>query len=240
MSTSRIEKSRKIAQLGDAILYQRAHEITEVNDPIIQQIAKDLLTTFQEENATGMAAPQLGHSIRMMVIGVSEERARKHGYDGEIPTTLLINPTIEYLDKTIEMTWEACYSIPGKMGWVPRHRAIRYSGLTLDNQYVTREATGFHAYIVQHEYDHLNGILYPMRINEAGKYGFAEIIDYVDEFIGLLPAEYLTEFGVDRDLAYTAEVTGYGSLFNGKDKAINPTVNTSVEEDSQAQQRRRP
>lgn len=177
-----------IALMGNPILYQRTKDITDLQAPEIGQMAvklKDILTTMQ---ATGFAAPQLFSPLRMMIIGVSAKRAQKFGYKEAIPTTVLINPTIKPLSDEITMTWEGCYSIPRMMGLVPRYQHIQYSGYLPDGKFITREATGFHAFIVQHEYDHLNGILYIMRIKDFTKFG------YVDEFAKLLPVELIAEY----------------------------------------------
>lgn len=177
-----------IAYMGNPVLYKRTKDIVDIHSPEIAQMAiklKDTLTTMQ---ATGFAAPQLSSPLRMMVISVSADRAKKFGYQQEIPTTVLINPDIKPLSNETTMTWEGCYSIPHMMGLVPRYQHIQYSGYLLDGKFITREAKGFHAFIVQHEYDHLNGILYPMRLKDFSKFG------YVNEFIGQLPAELIAEY----------------------------------------------
>lgn len=177
-----------IAYMGNPILYQHTKSITDFQAPEIEQMAiklKDTLTTMQ---ATGFAAPQLLSPLRMMVISVSAKRAKKFGYQNEIPTTVLLNPDVKPLSNEITMTWEGCYSIPRMMGLVPRYQHIQYSGYLPNGKFITREATGFHAFIVQHEYDHLNGILYPMRIKDFSKFG------YVDEFAHQLPAELIAEY----------------------------------------------
>lgn len=177
-----------IAYMGNPVLYNRTKDIVDIHAPEIKQMAiklQDALTTMQ---ATGFAAPQLLSPLRMMIISVSAERAKKFDSQEEIPTTILINPEIKPLSKTITMTWEGCYSIPKMMGLVPRYQHIQYSGYLPDGKFITREATGFHAFIVQHEYDHLNGILYPMRLKDFSKFG------YVNEFDGQLPAELIAEY----------------------------------------------
>jgi len=177
-----------IAYMGNPILYQRTKDIADIKAPEVAQMAvklKDTLTTMQ---ATGFAAPQIFSPLRMMVISVSAKRAKKFGYKKAIPTTVLINPTVKPLSNEITMTWEGCYSIPRMMGLVPRYQHIQYSGYLPNGKFITKEATGFHAFIVQHEYDHLNGILYFMRIKDFTKFG------YVDEFAQQLPAELIAEY----------------------------------------------
>lgn len=177
-----------IARMGQPILYQRAKEVVTHTDPEIKQVITDLMSTFHNTNGTGLAAPQILKSIRIIVFHATVERAAKHGYDKEIPFTVLINPTIEPLTNETDMTWEACLSIPGLMGEVPRYKYIRYEGFTSEGEHLVREAEGFHAYVVQHEYDHLEGMLYPMRMKNLTRFGF------VDEFSQILSNEFLKEF----------------------------------------------
>lgn len=177
-----------IARMGHPILYERAKEVVNHNDPEITHFIKNLVTTFHACKATGLAAPQLFKSLRLVVFHASAERTAKHGYDKEIPFTVLMNPTIEPLTSELAMTWEACLSIPGMMGEVPRYKNIRYEGFTPEGEHLVREVDGFHAYVVQHECDHLDGILYPMRMKNLARFGF------VDEFSTILPNEYLEEF----------------------------------------------
>jgi peptide deformylase len=182
------ENTMRIAYMGNLILYKRTQDVIDIHAPEIAQMAvklKDVLTTMQ---ATGFAAPQLLSPLRMMIISVSADRTKKFGYQKEIPTTVLINPTVQPLSNEITMTWEGCYSIPHMMGLVPRYQHIQYSGYLPDGKFIIREATGFHAFIIQHEYDHLNGILYPMRIKDFSKFG------YVSEFAEQLPAELIAEY----------------------------------------------
>lgn len=184
-----IEKNAMpVAYMGNPILYQRTKDISDLHVPEVAQMAVKLKETLAKMQATGFAAPQLLSPLRMMVISVSAERAKKFGYNEEIPTTVLINPEVKPLSNEITMTWEGCYSIPRMMGLVPRYQHIQYSGYLPDGKFITREATGFHAFIVQHEYDHLNGILYPMRIKDFTKFG------YVDEFAKQLPPELIAEY----------------------------------------------
>lgn len=178
----------QVAYMGNPILYQRTKDIIDITSPNIAAMAIKLKDTLDAMQATGFAAPQLLSPLRMMVISVSASRAQKFGYKEEIPTTVLINPSIKPLSNEITMTWEGCYSIPKMMGLVPRYQHIQYSGYLPDGKFITREATGFHAFIVQHEIDHLNGILYPMRIKDFSKFG------YVDEFKKQLPAKLIAEY----------------------------------------------
>lgn len=177
-----------IAYMGNPILYKRTGDIIDIHTPEVAQMAVNLKDVLALMQATGFAAPQLLSPLRMMIISVSAERAKKFGYHEEIPTTVLINPKIEPLTNEVALTWEGCYSIPEMMGLVPRYQHIQYSGYLPDGKFIRREVTGFHAFIVQHEYDHLNGILYPARIKDFSKFG------YVKEFFEQLPAELIAEY----------------------------------------------
>ncbi|MFI4955237.1 MAG: peptide deformylase [Gammaproteobacteria bacterium] len=176
------------ARMGNPILYQRAQEVVDQTDPGVQKLLADLIEAFYISNGTGLAAPQLFQPFRIVVFHASAERTAKHGYEKEIPFTVLINPIIEPVSDEIAMTWEACLSLPGMMGEVPRYKHIRYQGLTPEGKCLIREVDGFHSYVVQHECDHLDGILYPMRMQNLSRLGF------VDEFRNILAAEFLEEF----------------------------------------------
>lgn len=178
----------KVAYMGNPILYQRTQEIADLKTPQVTDMAQKLKDTLAALKATGFAAPQLHSPLRMMVLSVSADRAKKFGYEHEIPTTVLINPSMKPLSDDMVMTWEGCYSIPKMMGLVPRYNHIEYSGYLPDGSFITREATGFHAFIFQHELDHLNGVLYPMRLKDLSKFG------YVEEFAGQLPAKLIAEY----------------------------------------------
>lgn len=174
--------------MGNPVLYKRTKDVVDISAPEIVQMSVKLKNTLITMQATGFAAPQLMSPLRMMVIGVSANRAKKFGYPEEIPTTVLINPIVKPLSNEMTLTWEGCYSIPKMMGLVPRYQHIQYSGYLPDGKFIVREAKGFHAFIVQHEYDHLNGILYPMRIKDLTKFG------YVKELLSQLPAELVAEY----------------------------------------------
>ena len=112
----------------------------------------------------------------MVIFYLSKERAALRGYDAEIPFTVLINPVIEFLTDEIESSWEGCFSLPGMMGYVPRCKAIRYRGFTPEGHEIDRQAEGYYARVVQHECDHLDGILYPMRMSDMSQFGFVDEI----------------------------------------------------------------
>ena len=176
-----------IAHMGHPILYQRAQEVVNHTDPEIKGFITDLSDAFHATKGTGLSAPQIFKPLRLIVFAATKERAAKHGYDKEIPFTVLMNPVIEPLTNEMELTWETCLSIPGMVGEGPRYKYIRYEGFTPEGEHLIREAEGFHAYIVQHEYDHLDGIIYPMRMKNLVRFGF------VDEFKNLSTNEFLEE-----------------------------------------------
>ncbi|MCW8915253.1 MAG: peptide deformylase [Magnetovibrio sp.] len=166
----------KIARIGHPVLRQKSAPVDNPTSPYIKQLIEDMIDTMYDAGGTGLAAPQVHVSKRIVVFTVYPERAQSEG-DGEqagVPLTVLINPEITPLSDETEQGWEGCLSIPGMMGQVPRFTHIRYSAYDLDGNRFEREARGFHARVVQHECDHLDGILYPFRIEDMSKFGFTE------------------------------------------------------------------
>jgi peptide deformylase len=129
-----------------------------------------MFDTMEANEGAGLAAPQIGVSKQVVIFGV-EENTRYPDAD-KVPQTILINPTIDVLDNEMEEAWEGCLSIPGMRGLVPRYKKIRYSGFNPQGEPFTVEASGFHARVVQHEVDHLIGVLYPYRISDLRYFGF--------------------------------------------------------------------
>lgn len=138
----------------------------------LKQILDDMYDTMQARGGVGIAAPQIGYNLRIMMFGFDSNPR----YPGEapVPFTVLINPAIEVLSEETSEGWEGCLSVPGLRGLVPRYHQIRYQGYDSDGMLVTRVAEGFHARVVQHEYDHLEGILYPERITNMKNFGFED------------------------------------------------------------------
>jgi peptide deformylase len=128
--------------------------------------------TMAHLNGAGLAAPQIGVGLRVVIFGVKANA--RYPDVGEVPDTVLINPELEPLSAEIEEGWEGCLSVPGMRGWVPRWQRLRYKGFDQSGNFFEREAEGFHARVVQHECDHLDGILYPMRIRDLTRFGFIE------------------------------------------------------------------
>jgi peptide deformylase len=172
----------KIARMGHPVLGQVAAPIEDPGTPEVQRLVADMLETMEDAGGAGLAAPQVYVSRRLVIFYVSAGRAERENRreDGpesdeteEVPLTVLINPVIELLDEDMVPSWESCLSAPGLAGWVPRHRAIRYAGIGLDGREIAREARGFHARVVQHECDHLDGILYPQRMTDLSTLSFS-------------------------------------------------------------------
>ena len=164
----------KIARMGHPILRQPAAEIEDPTEPRVQQLIADMLETLEDANGAGLAAPQVHVPARLVIFAVTEDRTTEDGDDTAQATQVLINPVIEAVGEEQELGWEGCLSVPGMIGAVPRHTRIRYRGLDHTGQSIDRSASGFHARVVQHECDHLDGILYPMRMTDMSLFGFTE------------------------------------------------------------------
>jgi peptide deformylase len=152
----------KIARMGHPVLKRRAAEVADSTSPEIARLVADLCDTLDDAGGVGLAAPQVHVGLRVVVFEVPGARAE--GEEESVPRTVLINPEIEPLGDEIAVDWEACLSVPGLRGAVPRPASIRYRALGPDGTSIEREAAGFHARVVQHECDHLDGILYPQRM----------------------------------------------------------------------------
>jgi peptide deformylase len=166
----------KIARMGHPVLSRRADPIPDPTAPEIRNLVKDMLETLADIGGIGLAAPQVHVPLRVVIFEVPEARAGEA--PGGVPMTVLINPTIEPLAEAKADGWEACLSVPGLTGLVPRYTHIRYSGYDLQGRRIEREARDFHARVVQHECDHLDGVLYPMRMTDLSKLSFMEEMRY--------------------------------------------------------------
>lgn len=164
----------KIARMGHPVLRRTAAPVADPRDPETRRLALDMIETMADAGGVGLAAPQVHVGRRLIVFRVPAERSGRD--DGERPlgVTVLVNPEIVPLGDELVPGWEGCLSIPGLRGAVPRHRRIRYRGTDLDGEPVECEAAGFHARVVQHEVDHLDGVLYLDRMNDFRWLGFAE------------------------------------------------------------------
>ncbi|MBO6946961.1 MAG: peptide deformylase [Rhodospirillales bacterium] len=161
----------KIARMGHPALMGIARPVSDPTEPGIRRLAQDMLDTMRDAPGIGLAAPQVHVPLRMVIYMVPESRTE----DGEgHPLTVLINPEITVLDDTLQEGVEGCLSLPGMSGRVARPRRIRVKALNLDGKELDYEAEGFHARVIQHECDHLDGILYPMRMTDLASFGYVE------------------------------------------------------------------
>ena len=163
---------RPVLRYGDPRLLQRSEALDRFDPAILDPLLTDLWDTMAARGGVGIAAPQIGEFQRVVVFGMEE--SERYPEAPPVPRTVLINPTIEPLDGEREDGWEGCLSVPGMRGLVPRYRRIRYSGFDASGDAFSREADGFHARVVQHECDHLDGILYPMRVQDLRDFGFEQ------------------------------------------------------------------
>lgn len=163
---------RKVLRMGDPFLWRRANEVVAFNTPYIDGLVNDMLETMAACDGAGLAAPQIGVDARVVIFGVDTNPRYP---DAEtVPLTVLINPVIEPETDVMEIAWEGCLSVPGMRGAVPRYTHIRYTGQDQTGQVIERQVSGFHARVVQHECDHLDGILYPQRIENMQNFGFTD------------------------------------------------------------------
>lgn len=165
---------RPILKMGDPLLLRVARPVEDFGDPALATLIADMYETMAAANGVGLAAPQIGVEARVMVFGFQENP--RYPNERPVPMTTLINPRIEFLTDDVEEGWEGCLSIPGLRGSVPRATHIRYRGIGEDGREIVREARGFHARVVQHELDHLNGVLYPQRIADMTRFGFIDAL----------------------------------------------------------------
>jgi peptide deformylase len=164
----------KIARMGHPVLVQRAQPIEDPSAEEVRRLGADMAETMLDAEGIGLAAPQVHRSLRLILFLDAEDRAEVQGRR----PLILINPEIEPLGDALESGWEGCLSIPGLRGVVPRYARIGYRGLTLEGRVIEREAQGLHARVVQHEVDHLDGILYPMRMPDLRQLTFDTELKY--------------------------------------------------------------
>ncbi len=164
----------KIARMGHPVLLERCAPVPDSSAPEIRRLAADMIATMEDAPGVGLAAPQVHVPLRLFVFRVPPGRSEASPEDLPLPTSVLINPEVELLTDDRVLHWEGCLSIPGLRAAVPRAPRIRYRGVDLDGRPVERTVGGFHAAVVQHEYDHLDGILYPMRLTDFRLFGFSE------------------------------------------------------------------
>ena len=166
---------REILKMGDPRLLRNAPEVTKFDSDELHLLISDMLDTMAAANGAGLAAPQIGVDLQLVIFGTDSVNPR-YPDTPVVPRTVLINPVITALDAAIEDGWEGCLSVPGMRGVVPRHARIRYSGFDQYGDAIDRTVDGFHARVVQHECDHLIGKLYPMRMTDFTQFGFTEVL----------------------------------------------------------------
>jgi peptide deformylase len=165
---------RAVLKMGDPRLLEKSHPVEAFGTPLLRELIADMRDTMADLNGAGLAAPQIGVPLRVVIFGV--KRNPRYPDAEEVPDTVLINPVITPLGDEMEEAWEGCLSVPGMRGVVPRFKRLRYRGFDESGNPIDRTVDGFHARVVQHECDHLDGILYPMRIRDMSQFGFVEVL----------------------------------------------------------------
>jgi peptide deformylase len=163
---------KEVLKMGHPVLREKAQPVAEFNTPELASLLADMLDTMRALNGAGLAAPQIGVSLRVVIFAV-ESNPRYPDVE-PVPQTILINPEIVPMSSEQEFGWEGCLSIPGMRGLVPRYQHIRYRGYDQHGELFEREVGGFHARVVQHEVDHLDGLLYPLRMTDLAQFGFEQ------------------------------------------------------------------
>ena len=166
---------RDILRMGDPRLLEIAAPVARFGTSELAALLADLWETMRAANGAGLAAPQIGVPLRVVIFGDAARNVR-YPEAPVVPQTVLVNPVLEPLSEELEEGWEGCLSVPGLRGMVPRHLHLRYRGFDAEGQAIDRTVDGFHARVVQHECDHLDGILYPMRVRDFTRFGFTEVL----------------------------------------------------------------
>lgn len=164
----------EILRMGDPRLLRQAEPVTEFNTPALDALIADMFDTMYAANGAGLAAPQIGINAQLVIFGFKQNQ--RYPDAPPVPETVLINPVIRPLSDEVDDNWEGCLSVPGLRGMVPRWSRIHYEGFDQHGNRISRDVDGFHARVVQHECDHLIGVLYPMRITDFSQFGFTDIL----------------------------------------------------------------
>jgi peptide deformylase len=165
---------RDILKMGDPRLLQRAEPVTEFDTPALHELIADMFDTMHAANGAGLAAPQIGVNLQLAIFGFRQNQ--RYPDAAPVPETVLINPVLTPLSQETAEDWEGCLSVPGLRGMVPRWTRLRYEGSDQFGARIVREVDGFHARVVQHECDHLAGILYPMRVRDFTRFGYTDVL----------------------------------------------------------------
>jgi peptide deformylase len=165
---------REVLKMGDPRLLAVSAPIHEFGTAALDSLLSDMRDTMRELNGAGLAAPQIGVGLRVVIFGM--EHNPRYPDAEPVPYTVLINPTLTPIGEEMEEAWEGCLSVPGMRGVVPRYKHLRYTGFDASGQAIDRTVSDFHARVVQHEVDHLDGILYPRRIEDLTQFGFSDAL----------------------------------------------------------------
>ncbi len=165
---------REVLRMGDPRLLQVSQPVTDFAGAALRALLQDMRDTMAHEDGAGLAAPQIGVPLRVVIFGAGGQR--RYPDAPEVPPTVLINPLLTALGEEEEPGWEGCLSVPGLRGVVPRWRHLHYAGYDENGQFFERTVEGFHARVVQHEVDHLDGILYPHRMRDLSLFGFTDVL----------------------------------------------------------------
>lgn len=165
---------REILKMGDPRLLERAKPVDRYGTPELKALVADMRETMIAAHGAGLAAPQIGVGLRVVIFGF--EHNERYPDAEPVPYTELVNPLLTPLTTEMEEDWEGCLSVPGLRGQVPRFTRLRYTGFDPDGRPIQREVSGFHARVIQHECDHLDGILYPMRMRDLRRFGFTDVL----------------------------------------------------------------
>jgi len=169
---------KTVLKIGNPFLSKTAIKVSSFDAELRHGVIQDMLDTMEAEDGAGIAAPQIGVDLRIIIFGI--EKNPRYPEAEAVPTTILINPEITPLSDTQEDAWEGCLSVPDYRGLVPRYKSIRYTGFDENGQTIDRDVSGFHARVVQHELDHLDGILYPQRIVNLKDFGLINELEEAD------------------------------------------------------------
>ena len=165
---------RDVLRMGDGRLLRRAQPVEAFGTPALAALIEDMRDTMRHLTGAGLAAPQIGVDLRVVIFGGGP--SPRYPDASVVPDTVLINPVLTPLSDEEEGGWEGCLSVPGLRGWVPRWTQLHYTGFDASGALIERVATGFHARVVQHECDHLDGVLYPMRVRDFSRFGYTDVL----------------------------------------------------------------
>ena len=165
---------KTVLRMGEPLLFEKAELVTEFDTDALHALIQDMQDTMESMNGAGIAAPQIGVSLRVVIFGIGSNP--RYPDAEQVPYTVLINPVLTPVGEEMDDGWEGCLSVPGMRGVVPRFTRLHYTGFDQFGEPIDRLVSGFHARVVQHECDHLDGILYPMRIQDLTNFGYTDVL----------------------------------------------------------------